>query len=237
MSYPRDRSTPSYGAAAGSSRARRSGTSAFDDYYSLERYHASSSGQDHSQRRPSVVESGSRGSTPPFVMDDVPSSQPGSYKSRSSSSSSASGQEYKSRFFRDRGRETSSESSGGSGRPSYRSAHAPSDDGIMFEASPRSRYSSPRNPSPLVASSPVPYVPPDIPASGFSDQLTPNGYHYREGTDIHSRYRAYKRSHEQARECNKQYSSFMKAIPAQSGNAQDRLMNMTMSDRKLLPSM
>lgn len=188
MSCPRDRSTSRHGSAAGSSRAR--GVSDFDDYYSQERCCSSSRNQeDHSRRRPSVAASGSRAPTPPFVMDDAPSSRPSSFKSGSLSSSSVSEQYQGSKFFRGKGKgdRTSSGSSNSSSQPSYRSAHVVSDDGFQFE-SPGERYSSSHHPS--YTSSHASWAgapaPASISPSGFSDQLTPGGYHYREGTDVHS---------------------------------------------------
>lgn len=196
MSCPRDRYTLRHASAAGSSRAR--GVSTFDDYHSQERYYSSYNDQeDHSRRHPSVGASGSRGPTPPFVMDDAPSSRPSSFKSGSSGSSSVSEQYQGSKFFRGKGKgnRTSSGSSNSSSQPSYHSVHAVSDDGFQFE-SPGEQYSSSHHTSYSSshagwAGSPAPA---SVSPSGFSDQLTPGGYHYREGSDVHSKYHAYKKS-------------------------------------------
>lgn len=60
-----------------------------------------------------------------------------------------------------------------------------------------------------------------VPSSGFSDQLTPGGYSYREGTHIHTAYHTYKNTARQASLASSEYNRENSEIPNRKGARND----------------
>lgn len=235
MSHGREYSGSRYVRAAGSSaragpsssRARGVPSPEYDIDNTHVYYASPSEYESHWQRAPSVSPGSCRRG------DAVSNDRLASERSRSSSASNASQPRLRS-MFRKGNNSTSesgeaSEASGSTGS-SRAASVAGSRNSFPFifdcEMSSSSRESS-RQRSPQIRESRSysshssdrgsPHrgrpLTENIPSSGVSDQLTPDGYHFREGSDIHNKYTSYKTVSHQASNASQQYKEYANAVP------------------------